>query len=230
MRDLEGKALKRAMDNADDFRFRDRKCDWNDKREVAEYRRQQKQKKRNEILHGLVPDRVCSNCRRIFLQSSAWVVKKGKALCRGCDRSKGAKPFTMEFRLEKRFKMMHRQLTAHRNGMDISLEEAGKLCGWSRSRQSQLESGNIDSISADTMIVLARVFALELPQINVFKAKGVDLTKAREGKGLSGPALADHCGWSSSYQYQLEGCEVFIVNQTSRKKLGRYLSTLDEEY
>ncbi len=224
MKDLEGKALKRAMGNADDSRFRDRKCDWNNKTDVAEYRRQKKQQKRNDELHCLVPDRVCPNCNRIYLQSSSWVVKDGIALCRGCHRSRNARSFVIDFVEERRYTMLHRKLTVARG--ELSLDQAAKLCGWTRPRQSQLEGGNIDTVNEKTMIILRTIFALELPQLIRFKAKGSDLTKAREGKGLSGPALAERCGWSSSYQYQLEGCEVFTINQTSRKKLGRILDTV----
>ena len=86
------------------------------------------------------------------------------------------------------------------------------MCGWTKARQSRIESGNVLTITDEAAKKLATALVVPIDQVftevNRFNANE-SLTDCRRYFGFGMIRFSKMCGWSVSRQRQIEnGCGV----------------------
>lgn len=159
------KALRKA--EAEEARERARKCDWENPLDVSAYRHERHSIERRKLLDMLVPDRKCPTCEKVIVKTRSWVVNvdENMAICRSCYfRMRNVEP-TDKVKVESKF---YKEITRYeinaseiirlRKFAKISQGEFARVAGWTRSRQRQLEDGNVRSVDKDTLETVIETF------------------------------------------------------------------------
>jgi hypothetical protein len=94
----------------------------------------------------------------------------------------------------------------------ISASTIADMCGWTKARQSKIESGNVISVSDGAAKKLATALVVPINQVfvlvNRFRAND-SLMDCRRYFGFAMNRFSKMCGWSVSRQRQIEaGCGI----------------------
>jgi len=143
-----------------------KKCDWNDPKDVAHYKKLKRIDARNRVIKRLCPDRKCPSCGRIVLQTNSWVInkKESEAICRSCyfrlinnQVPDKVQELNYNIFIPERYSINGQLLLQTREKTELSLKEFARLAGWGRSYQTKLENNEIKSISGDIVNILIAV-------------------------------------------------------------------------
>ena len=141
-----------------------RKCDWSDPNDIAEYRREERMKERNEVLDRIVKTRKCPVCQQLKLDPSSWVISANcrKAICRSCYfRKWPVRTVNSPERIfveERRFAVDGKVIRRLREGIGCSNREFSRRAGWGRTYQTSIEKGEVRTVSNETAEVILKVF------------------------------------------------------------------------
>lgn len=141
-----------------------RKCDWDDPNDVAQYRKEERMRVRNEILARVAPTRKCPVCQQLKLDSVGWVISANcrKAMCRSCYFRKWPEVVVNTparlFAEERRFAVDGTAIKSLREKIGCSVREFCRRAGWSRAYQRKIEAGEIRTVGDDTASVMLTVF------------------------------------------------------------------------
>lgn len=216
-------------------RHKNRKCDWDDPRDVVAYRREKARQRRMMILDRHVKDRVCPSCKAKILEPSRWAViqyEDGElhVICRSCQYAAKLRkdhipmPDDTWFVDEYRVIIDYRYIIARRNGLKLTAKEVAKLAGWSKQRQSKIESGNVQTLSLTASGKLFNALGMQVPDANVIPrfTATKHFKQTRKACGVSLTRFSKLCGWSITRQRELESGKIsfdLITRNTLAGKL-----------
>ena len=158
--------LERA--NREHQRLLNRRCDWDDPSDVAEYRKEERRDERREILDRLVPSRFCPECDDIKPGLRQWVIAadQSAAICRSCHQRRfGVKGVIVNLQIRLlgdrfvRYEIKPDMIRKARARTGLSIREFARQAGWSKSYQTKIEKldGGVQTLSVDSVRVLFTV-------------------------------------------------------------------------
>lgn len=124
--------------------------------------------RREEKLAGIPDDRRCPVCRKLVAKDSQWAFGQKIAVCRSCTRRKtGSGDLIADRTL--------RYSTVKTEWPLSSVSERAQAVGWSRSKQSKIETRAIDEVSYEDAERIREVFGVELPiKCSLWVVKNLD--------------------------------------------------------
>ena len=219
-----------------------RKADWDDPEDKLLYHQKKRKDERLNTLNRLVPKRICSMCKSMFVDLKDWVISsdRSKALCRSCfhrcvssEEDDSGKEVRLDIKMfeydveKSKYWLKSNYIFTCRERADLSQEDVGGLMKWSGPYQSMIESGAVSTLRGDQLLGLASVLSVEnMEELTrgVFDARyhviGKLLAFVRiDYMGLTKTEFARRCGWGRKMQTRIENESRFVTSNEMGKIL-----------
>lgn len=226
-------------------KFIKRVCDWDNPDDVNDWRNDERDKERSEIIDRLAPKRICRCGRGPIVENSGWILSRINSLviCRSCfhllqrermdDDPRDIPSESEHFGIvhpepSRSFLLDGAEIIRFREEYGITQKEFAIRFGWSQSSQYAMESGDRRFMDAElSQMVLDVITEIGGDQDKwrplIFKGELLRwrmfrLAVARRHILYTRGRFADKMGWSLAYQARLETNDnIFITDDVLQR-------------